>query len=152
LKLLTDNPDQRRIWTDDFEGVAPTAVEEIVRIASPVMWMRRTTTRPTTLRGAELPEGAKLLLFYWSADRDEDVFEDPFRFDVRRDPNPHVGFGGPGPHFCLGAHLARREITVMFRELLRRFPSIEAIDEPERLRSSFINGIKHLRASLGRAA
>jgi methyl-branched lipid omega-hydroxylase len=117
-----------------------------------VMWMRRTSTRPTTLRALELPAGAKLLLFYWSADRDEDVFEDPFHFDVRRDPNPHVGFGGPGPHFCLGAHLARREITVMFRELLRRFPSIEAVDEPERLQSSFINGIKHLRASLGRAA
>jgi len=152
LKLLTDHPDQRRIWANDFEGVAPTAVEEIVRVASPVMWMRRTTTRPTTLRGVELSEGAKLLLFYWSADRDEDVFADPFRFDVRRDPNPHVGFGGPGPHFCLGAHLARREITVMFRELLRHFPDIEAVGEPERLQSSFINGIKHLRASLGRAA
>jgi methyl-branched lipid omega-hydroxylase len=152
LKLLSDHPDQRRIWANDFEGVAPTAVEEIVRIASPVMWMRRTTTRPTELRGIELPEGAKLLLFYWSADRDEEVFVRPYRFDIRRDPNPHVGFGGPGPHFCLGAHLARREITVMFRELFRRFPAIEATDEPERLRSSFINGIKHLRASVGRAA
>ena len=99
-----------------------------------------------------MPEGAKLLLFYWSANRDDEVFDDPFRFDVRRDPNPHVGFGGPGPHFCLGAHLARREITVMYRELLRHFPDIEAIGEPERLQSSFINGIKHLRASLGRAA
>jgi methyl-branched lipid omega-hydroxylase len=152
LKLLTDHPDQRRIWANDFEGVAPTAVEEIVRVASPVMWMRRTTTRPTELRGVELPEGAKLLLFYWSADRDEEVFAEPYRFDVRRDPNPHVGFGGPGPHYCLGAHLARREITVMFRELFRRFPAIEATDEPERLHSSFINGIKHLRASVGRAA
>jgi cytochrome P450 len=152
LQLLTDHPDQRRIWAQDFDAVAPTAVEEIVRVASPVMWMRRTTTRPTELRGVGLPEGAKLLLFYWSADRDDDVFPDPYRFDVLRDPNPHVGFGGPGPHFCLGAHLARREITVMFRELFRRFPEIGAVGEPERLRSSFINGIKHLRASVGRAA
>jgi cytochrome P450 len=152
LKLLSDHPDQRKIWADDFEGIAPTAVEEIVRVASPVMWMRRTTTRPTELRRMELPEGSKLLLFYWSANRDEEVFPDPYRFDVRRDPNPHVGFGGPGPHFCLGAHLARREITVMFRELFRRYPSIEAVGEPEQLRSSFINGIKHLRASVGRAA
>ena len=144
MDLLTKNPDQRKIWAEDFEGVAPTAVEEIVRYASPVMWMRRTTTRETTLGGRELPAGAKLLLFYWSADRDEDVFEDALAFDVRREPNPHVGFGGPGPHFCLGAHLARREITVMFRELFRRLPTIEVTGEPDRLRSSFINGIKHL--------
>jgi cytochrome P450 len=83
-------------------------------------------------------------MYYTSANRDEDVFDDPFRFDIRRSPNPHVGFGGPGPHFCLGAHLARREITVMFRELLGRVPQLEAAGEPERLRSSFINGIKHL--------
>ena len=75
---------------------------------------------------------------------DEAVFDDPFRFDVKRDPNPHVGFGGPGPHFCLGAHLARREITVMFRELFRRLPDIEVSGEPSRLLSGFINGIKHL--------
>ncbi|MBV8981393.1 MAG: cytochrome P450, partial [Acidimicrobiia bacterium] len=84
------------------------------------------------------------ILYYWSANRDEDVFDDPFRFDVLRNPNPHVGFGGPGPHFCLGAHLARREITVMFRELFRRIPDIEVSGEPSRLLSGFINGIKHL--------
>jgi cytochrome P450 len=151
LKLLTDNPDQRKTWQDDFDGVAPTAVEEIVRMASPVMWMRRTATRDYTLRGQQLHEGDKMILFYWSADRDEDVFADPFRFDVRRQPNDHVGFGGPGPHFCLGAHLARREITVMFRELLNRLPDIEASGEPERLRSSFINGIKHLPCTFSAA-
>jgi cytochrome P450 len=85
-----------------------------------------------------------LILYYNSANRDEDVFEDPYRFDVRRSPNPHVGFGAAGPHFCLGAHLARQEIDVMFRQLFERLPDIVSAGEPDRLRSSFINGIKHL--------
>jgi cytochrome P450 len=144
LHVLTEHPDQRAAWAADFDGMAPAAVEEIVRWATPVIWMRRSVTRDATLGGREVKEGDKLLLFYSSANRDEDVFADPFSFDIRRSPNPHVGFGGPGPHFCLGAHLARREITVMFRELLGRVPGIEATAEPERLRSSFINGIKHL--------
>lgn len=152
LHLLTEHPEQRRIWAADFEGVAPSAVEEIVRVASPVMWMRRTVTRDAELGGVPLEEGDKLLLFYWSANRDEDVFADPFRFDVRRNPNDHVGFGGPGPHFCLGAHLARREITVMFRELFRRLPDIRSTSEPDRLRSSFINGVKHLQCAFTPAA
>jgi len=84
------------------------------------------------------------VLFYWAANRDPEHFTDPRRFDVLRSPNPHVGFGGPGPHFCLGAHLARREVTVMFRELLTRIPDIHATTGPDRLTSSFINGIKHL--------
>jgi cytochrome P450 len=144
LHLLTEHPDQRAAWTADFEGVSPTAVEEIVRSFTPVIWMRRTATRDTTLGGRPIGEGDKLLLFYNSANRDEDVFADPYGFDVRRAPNDHVGFGGPGPHHCLGAHLARREITVMWRELFRRLPDITATAEPDRLRSSFINGIKHL--------
>jgi cytochrome P450 len=119
-------------------------VDEIVRWASPVIFMRRTTTAPTTLSGHTFAEGDKVILFYNSANRDEDVFADPQRFDVRRSPNPHVGFGAPGPHFCLGAHLARREITVMYRELFRHLPDIRATGEPDRLRSNFINGIKHL--------
>jgi len=146
LRLLTENPDQKALWFSDYERHAATAVEEIVRVASPVMWMRRTATRDTELRGRRFAEGDKLLLFYWSANRDEDVFPDPYRFDVTRSPNPHVGFGGPGPHFCLGAHLARREITVMFRELARRMPSIHASGPPSQLLSSFINGVKHLPA------
>jgi cytochrome P450 len=85
---------------------------------------------------------------YWSANRDESVFENPERFDITRSPNPHVGFGGAGPHFCLGAHLARREITVMLRELMQRVPGIRAAGEPDRLLSSFINGIKHLPCEL----
>ena len=146
LRLLTDHPDQREWWAHDFDGLAPTAVDEIVRWSSPVIWMRRTVTGGTRLRDVAFKEGDKVLLFYNSGNRDEEVFADPFTFDIRRDPNPHVGFGGPGPHFCLGAHLARREITVMFRELLRRMPDIEAAGEPEMLRSSFIHGIKHLPA------
>jgi cytochrome P450 len=144
LIALTERPDQREIWQRDVEGVMPTAVEEIVRWASPVRWMRRTVTGEVELAGQQLHEGDKLLLFYSSGNRDESAFADPFRFDVLRDPNPHLGFGGAGPHFCLGAHLARQEITCMWRELFARVPGIRATGEPERLTSSFINGIKRV--------
>ncbi|MDN5915824.1 MAG: cytochrome P450 [Pseudonocardia sp.] len=148
LRLLTENPEQRAAWLADPAGVTPTAVEEIVRWASPVIYMRRTLSEPARLGDTELPEGAKLALFYWAANRDPAHFTDPDAFDVRRSPNPHVGFGGPGPHFCLGAHLARREISVMFTELLRRAPGIAVTGEGCRLRSMFINGIKHLPVSV----
>jgi len=144
LCLLTEHPDERDRWLEDLEGVTPSAVDEIVRCASPVTWMRRTVAAPVELGGQSLDVGDKVLLFYRSANRDDAVFEDPFRFDVRRTPNPHVGFGAAGPHFCLGAHLARREIGVMWRELLTRLPDIHATAPPQRLRSSFVNGIKHL--------
>lgn len=146
LTYLTENPDQRAIWAADFDAVAPTAVEEIVRLASPVTYMRRTVTQDTELAGRQLSQGDKVCMFYLAANRDEDVFVDPYRFDVRRSPNNHLGFGGPGPHYCLGAHLARREISVMFRELFDRIPDIRA-GEPEVLASSFIHGIKHLPAT-----
>ena len=107
-----------------------------MRWATPVIHFRRTATRDTELRGQKINAGEKVVLWYNSANRDEAVFDDPFRFDVRRTPNDHVGFGGPGPHFCLGAHLARREITVMFRELFRASPNFEITGEPDRLRSS----------------
>ncbi|MGP0108605.1 MAG: cytochrome P450 [Acidimicrobiales bacterium] len=144
LWAFTEHPDQRALWQADPATIATTGVDEIVRWGTPVIWMRRTVTEDTVLSGEELRTGDKVLLFYNSANRDEDVFEDPFRFDVRRNPNPHVGFGAAGPHFCLGAHLARREIDVMLRKLLVRLPDIEATAEPDRLRSPFINGIKHL--------
>ncbi|HXQ75854.1 MAG TPA: cytochrome P450 [Acidimicrobiales bacterium] len=144
LWLLTEHPDQRAVWTGDVDGVTATAVDEIVRWATPVIFMRRTVTGPTTLSGHEFQEGNKVILFYNSANRDEDVFADSDVFDVTRSPNPHVGFGAPGPHFCLGAHLARREMSVMFRELFRHLPTITASGEPDRLQSNFINGIKHL--------
>ncbi|MEM7141957.1 MAG: cytochrome P450 [Actinomycetota bacterium] len=149
LHLLTQNPDQREIWTADFDAVAPTAVDEIVRLASPVISMRRTVTEDgAELGGRTWSEGDKLILSYWSANRDEAVFDDPLRFDVTRRASEQVGFGAPGPHFCLGAHLARREITVAFRELFAQVPTIHATGDPAVLRSSFINGVKRLPASI----
>jgi methyl-branched lipid omega-hydroxylase len=153
LWAMTEHPDQKQRWLDDIDGLAPTAVEEVVRWASPVIHFRRTVTRDgATLGGREFAAGDKVVLWYWSGNRDEAVFADPQRFDLGRTPNEHIGFGGPGPHFCLGAHLARREITVMFSELLRRLPDIHATAEPARLRSGFINGIKHLPAAWTPAA
>ena len=149
LWLLTEFGDQRALLAEDFEGRIGGAVEEIVRYASPVMFMRRTLTRDYTMGGHDYAAGDKAVLFYWAANRDESVFAEPARFDITRQPNPHVGFGGPGPHFCLGAHLARREITVMLRELMRRVPSIRASGEPDRLLSSFINGIKRMPCDFG---
>ncbi len=143
LMLLTEYPDQRALLLADLENQIGGAVEEIVRYASPVIFMRRTLTRDYAMNGQDYREGDKVILFYYSANRDESVFADPERFDITRSPNPHVGFGGPGPHFCLGSHLARREVTVMLRELLTRVPDITA-GEPDRLLSSFINGIKRL--------
>jgi cytochrome P450 len=144
---LSQNPDQRALFLADIEGVMSTTVEEIVRYASPVVWMRRTLTQDYVLSGHEFHQGDKVIMFYGSANRDEAVFADPDTFNVLRDPNPHVGFGGPGPHFCLGAHLARREIALMFRELYTRLPDLELAGPPVQLRSSFINGVKSLPIS-----
>jgi cytochrome P450 len=116
-------------------------------MASPVTFMRRTVTHPLSLSGRDFDEGDKLILFYGAANRDPREFDDPETFDVRRDPNPHVGFGGPGPHFCLGAHLARREVAVMFRELLTRLPDIHTTGDPvllEALGIPLVGGIKRL--------
>jgi cytochrome P450 len=143
LMLFTEFPEQRQLLLADLDGRIAPAVEEIVRYASPVLFMRRTVTRDYTMNGQDYHEGDKAVLFYYSANRDEAVFRDPERFDITRSPNPHVGFGAAGPHFCLGAHLARRELTVMLRELFTRVPTITA-GEPDRLLSSFINGIKRL--------
>jgi len=119
-----------------------------VRWSSPVTHFRRTVTRDGVRIGDhEFSEGDKVVLWYISGNRDEDVFDEPFRFDIGRSPNEHIGFGGPGPHYCLGAHLARREITAMFRELLHRMPDIHVVGEPERLRSNFINGIRHMQVA-----
>jgi methyl-branched lipid omega-hydroxylase len=148
LMLLTEFPQQRRLLLDDLEGRIGGAVEEVVRYASPVLFMRRTLTGDYTMNGQDYREGDKVVLYYYSANRDEVVLTDPERFDITRSPNPHVGFGGPGPHFCLGAHLARRELTVMLRELLTRVPGVTA-GEPDRLLSSFVNGIKRLPCEFG---
>jgi cytochrome P450 len=147
VSLLDRNRDQKQIWLDDIDGVTPTAVEEIVRVASPVTFMRRTATRDITMSGHDFREGDKMALLYGAANRDPRVFADPERFDVCRDPNPHVGFGGPGPHFCLGAHLARREVAVAFRQLLMRLPDLELAGEPVPLDAQgipLVAGIKRL--------
>ncbi len=144
LVLLTEHPGQRELLLADFEARIGPAVEEVVRMASPVMFMRRTLTCDVAMNGHDYRCGDKVALFYWSANYDEDVFPESHRFDITRSPNPHVGFGAAGPHFCLGAHLARREITATLRELLGRLPDISAAAPPDRLRSSFINGIKRL--------
>ena len=146
LKFLTDNPDERTKWEADFDTLAPGAVEEIVRLASPVTYMRRTATEDLEIGGQHVSAGDKLCMFYLAANHDPAVFANAHRFDIARSPNPHLGFGGPGPHFCLGAHLARREITVMFRELFTQLPDIRATGEPDLLRASFIHGVKHLDA------
>jgi cytochrome P450 len=150
MHLLQQNPEQRKIWVDDLEGVTTSAVEEIVRYAAPVVYMRRTLTHDAVLSGKELKQGEKVVMFYGSASRDESVFDDPDRFDVRRTPNNHLGFGGPGPHFCLGAHLARRELSVMFRRLFERVPDITAVGTPELLdpmSMPLVTGVKRLPVS-----
>jgi cytochrome P450 len=129
LLALLENPDQMELLRTD-PSVMSTAVDEIVRWASPVAVFRRTATKDTVLRGAEIKEGDRVSLWYPSANRDAEVFADPFRFDVTRNPNPHLGFGGHGVHYCLGANLARREIRVMFEELLARTKDIELRGEP----------------------
>ena len=148
LHLLTEHPGQRVLLLSDLDGLLGSFAEEVVRHASPVIWMRRTLTRDYVLNRQALASGDKVLLFYQAANRDPEVFPDPDQFDITRSPNPHVGFGAPGPHFCLGAHLARREITTIWRELLARAPGIRAADEPDYLQSSFVNGIKRLRCEL----
>jgi methyl-branched lipid omega-hydroxylase len=147
MHFLGEHPDERRVWQDDIEGVTPTAVEEIVRYASPVTFMRRTATQRATVSGRTFDEGDRVVLFYGAANRDPEVFGDPDTFDVRRDPNPHVGFGGPGPHFCLGAHLARRELSIVFRQLFTRLPDIEPSGPPDFLEANtipLVGGVKHL--------
>jgi cytochrome P450 len=144
MVALSRYPEERAKWWNDFDGVAATAVEEIVRWASPVIFMRRNLTRDIEMRGIEMKAGDKVSLWYNSGNRDEDRFANPWLFDVTRDPNPHMGYGGGGAHFCLGANLARREIRVFFEELHRQIPDIVAIEEPAILHSAFIHGIKRL--------
>ncbi len=144
LLLLTEHEDQRALLAADLGNRMAGAVEEIVRYSTPNTWMRRTVDHDTVLNGLPVKAGDKLVLYYWSANRDEAVFTDPQAFDITRSPNPHVAFGGPGPHFCLGAHLARQEMSVLFGHLLQRFPQIRAAAPPDRLVASFINGIKRL--------
>jgi cytochrome P450 len=150
MLALMEHPDQWRRLRDDPSLVA-TAVEEFIRWASPVFQFRRTATRDTALRGVEIQAGDKVVMWYISANFDEDAFPDPFRFDVGRQPNDHAAFGSGGPHFCLGAWLARLEVRVMFEELLPRIAGMELTGPVRRIRSNFANGFKQMpvRVTLG---
>jgi methyl-branched lipid omega-hydroxylase len=148
MRELTLHRDQREVWFNDFETHTKTAVEEIVRYATPVIHFRRTATQDTEINGQPIKEGEKVVMFYQSGNRDERVFDDPNGFNIQRPSLPaQVGFGAGGPHFCLGANLARREIAVMFDEIRRRVPQLEITSEPAYLQSSFINGIKRMRCA-----
>jgi cholest-4-en-3-one 26-monooxygenase len=151
MHTLIDHPDQYRMLAED-PALVPSATEEILRWASPVMYFRRNVTRDTEVGGQQMKAGDKVGIWYISANRDESVFENPFTFDIKRTPNEHVAFGGGGPHFCLGANLARMEMNIMFDELVRRVDSVELMGDVKRLRSNFINGIKHLPVRLKPAA
>jgi cholest-4-en-3-one 26-monooxygenase len=147
VNAFLENPDQYQLLVEHPE-LLDSAIEEILRWASPVMYFRRNVTEDLDYKGHQLKAGQKVSIWYVSANRDEDVFDDPFRFDIRRSPNEHVAFGGGGPHHCLGANLARMEMRLLFEELTRRVPHIEAVGEVSRLRSNFIGGIKHLPVRL----
>ena len=138
---LIEHPDQAQRLRDD-PSLWDTAVDEMLRYGSSIHNFRRTATKDTEIRGVPVKEGDKVVLYYASANRDEDVFEDPHRFDVGRTPNDHVTFGGGGVHFCLGASLARAEIKATMRQLVERLPDLELAGEPNRLHSDFVNGIK----------
>jgi cholest-4-en-3-one 26-monooxygenase len=151
VQAFIDHPEQWRRVKDDPSLVAPAA-DEIVRWVTPVIDFRRTVMRDVELGGVQLRKGDKVLIYYASANRDESVFNDPFAFDVGRNPNPHVGFGGGGPHFCLGRHLALLEIQIMFETLVRRVDRFEPLGPPARMRSHLINGLKALPVRLVPAA
>ena len=148
MKLLTDFPDQRRSWFDDYQGHIKTAVDEIVRCSTPVIHFRRTVSEDTVIRNTKIHAGQKVVLWYNSANRDETVFANPDDFHIARPLQPQqVGFGAGGPHFCLGANLARREIAVIFDEIRTRLPNLVITSEPDYLQSAFINGIKRMRCA-----
>jgi cholest-4-en-3-one 26-monooxygenase len=139
LALIENSAQRERLMAD--RNLLPSAVEEMLRWVTPVIHFRRTATRDVELRGQQIKENDKVVLFYSSANRDEEVFKDGMSFDVGRDPNDHIAFG-IGQHSCLGLNLARLEIKVMFEEILNRMPDIQLAGNVRRLRSNFINGVK----------
>jgi cholest-4-en-3-one 26-monooxygenase len=151
MTAFFDHPDQWELLRQDRSLLAP-AVEEMLRYVTPVMHFRRTATMDHELGGQKIQEGDKVVFWHTSANRDESVFTDPDAFDIARRPNNHIAFGGGGPHFCLGANLARMEIMVMFDRLLDRIPDIRLDGEVQRLRSNFINGTKHIPVAFAPSA
>ncbi len=143
MKALLDNPDQFEKLKAHPE-LLPSAIEEILRWATPVLHFRRTAMQDYKLGGKQIKAGDKVVMWHISANRDEAVFDDPYRFDIERSPNDHIAFGGGGAHFCLGANLARMELNLIFSEILKRLPDMTAAGETEYLRSNFIGGIKHM--------
>lgn len=145
MHQLTHHPDQRELLRANFDGMSLTAADEIVRWSSPVIHMRRVANEDVQIGNTRIAAGEKVVMWYWSGNRDEAVFPDGHRFDITR-PNTKdlEGYGAGGPHFCLGANLARREIQVMFDEIFRELPDLEITGEPDRLVSGFINGIKRM--------
>jgi cholest-4-en-3-one 26-monooxygenase len=144
MLALMEHPEQRERLLADRDGLIDTAIDEMLRYVSPVMYFRRTALADAEIRGVPVKQGDKVTVWYGAANRDEDVFDDPHTFDVGRSPNEHIAFGGRGPHYCLGASLAKMEIRVMFEEILGRLPDMSLAGEPVRLQSTLINGIKHL--------
>ncbi len=142
LLALVENPDEFEKLRRD-PSLVPSAVEEILRWTTPVIQFCRTATEDVEIWGQKIRAGEPLCLFYPSANRDEDIFEEPFRFKVDRDPNPHLAFG-IGEHFCLGSHVARLELNVMFQQLAARLGDVELAGSVERLRSPFLGGVKHM--------
>jgi cytochrome P450 len=151
MLALTRFRDQRRILLEDFDATIDSAVEEFVRYSTPVMTFRRTATRDVELGAQQIREGDKVVLFYSSGNRDEGAFESPNTFDVRRDPNHHLGFGGGGPHYCMGAPIAKLQLKALFTKLLTAFPELE-VSDPVYAPGSFINGINRMPFSTGRRA
>lgn len=143
FKALTDNPEQISWLLDDWDERGPEAVDEFVRWSTPVIEFARHAVVDTEVSGTPIKAGEKLVLFYCSGNFDADVFDRPLEFDVGRTPNPHVGFGGGGPHFCLGKQLAVLELKHLFRELLSRLPKVE-VSDPEYVHSDFVHGIKRM--------
>jgi cholest-4-en-3-one 26-monooxygenase len=140
MMAFTDYPDQWEL----FKRERPkTAADEIIRWATPINAFQRTALADTELGGVQIRKGQRVVLFYRSANFDEDVFDDPFSFNILRSPNPHLAFGGTGAHYCVGANLARMTVDLMFNAIADRLPDLTPVSEPERLRSSMINGIKH---------
>jgi cholest-4-en-3-one 26-monooxygenase len=140
MMAFTDFPDQWELFKRERPG---TAADEIVRWATPVTSFQRTALEDTELDGVPIKKGQRVVMFYRSANFDEEVFDDPFTFNILRDPNPHVGFGGTGAHYCIGANLARMTIDLMFNAIADAMPDITPLEKPERLRSGWLNGIKH---------
>ena len=143
MKALNDHPEQKQYLIENYDRAIPGAIEEFIRWGSPVMTFRRTAKVDAVVGGVDIEAGDKVVMFYSSGNRDETVFQDPWTFDITRNPNPHVGFGGGGPHFCLGNHVARMQLRALLGELLTRVPTLD-VGEPEFVTGHFVHAIKHM--------